>query len=359
MPTKRKGRRRSRSQRKRQKVESGHSGSVRDKDSDSEEDGPGFRSGPKVRADQAKTDMEGPLTGDPYLLTARLPKVVKLRSDEEMTKIYNFEGIIGKGDFSVVRKCTERETGDVFAVKEIDKPFVFERDAQKVVKRSMFLEAACWTYLIPPHRNVVKVHKVYESPRMIYIVMELLGKWTLDNSAAGMSCDEACIAFKKIIEAVAHIHDVGVVHCDLKAENICLRDGERLEPVIIDLGNAKPMILPKENEEELQIFNLLAPHEKRRKVSRDVDMQALGRILEWLLTGQKSTPHSRALLTVKGNIVQYKEGVTPYAKDLLDLLYTEREREMSTVSDLLEHFWFLEKLEKAREDAKMEARGSV
>ena len=91
------------------------------------------------------------------------------------------------------------------------------------------------------HQNILKITEVYESTSAIYIISELLEGGTLFeriNQQRGFKLTEVKQIMKGIIEGLTYMHRFGIMHRDIKLENIMFRSKDSLEVVIVDFGLA-------------------------------------------------------------------------------------------------------------------------
>uniref|UniRef100_A0A0G2K366 non-specific serine/threonine protein kinase n=1 Tax=Rattus norvegicus TaxID=10116 RepID=A0A0G2K366_RAT len=121
---------------------------------------------------------------------------------------------LGEGSFSICRKCVHKKTNQAFAVKIISKRM--EANTQKEITALKLCEG---------HPNVVKLHEVFHDQLHTFLVMELLNGGELFErikKKKHFSETEASYIMRKLVSAVSHMHDVGVVHRDLKPEFVPL-----------------------------------------------------------------------------------------------------------------------------------------
>ncbi|XP_012515455.1 PREDICTED: ribosomal protein S6 kinase alpha-5 [Propithecus coquereli] len=117
---------------------------------------------------------------------------------------------LGEGSFSICRKCTHKKSNQAFAVKIISKRM--EANTQKEITALKLCEG---------HPNIVKLHEVFHDQLHTFLVMELLNGGELFErikKKKHFSETEASYIMRKLVSAVSHMHDVGVVHRDLKPE---------------------------------------------------------------------------------------------------------------------------------------------
>ncbi|KAF1382923.1 hypothetical protein PFLUV_G00148860 [Perca fluviatilis] len=139
---------------------------------------------------------------------------------------------IGRGRFSVVRKCLNKSTKKEVAVKFVSKKM------QK--KEQVAHEADVLRHV--QHHQLVALSDTYESPTSLMLILELLeGGRLLDYLVAHDELMEEKVAFfiRETLEALQHLHTCRVAHLDLKPENIMV-DLRSPTPGIklIDLGDA-------------------------------------------------------------------------------------------------------------------------
>lgn len=131
---------------------------------------------------------------------------------------YELEKTIGKGNFAVVKLATHIVTRTKVAIKIIDKTALDEENLTKI-----FRETAILRKLRHPH--ITRLYQLMETDQTIYIVTEYASKGEIfDHLVAKgrMSEAEAKRIFSQIVSAVSYCHSQGVVHRDLKAENLLL-----------------------------------------------------------------------------------------------------------------------------------------
>ncbi|KAK4878193.1 hypothetical protein RN001_010699 [Aquatica leii] len=136
----------------------------------------------------------------------------------ERVGYYKLEKTIGKGNFAVVKLATHVVTRTKVAIKIIDKTALDEENLTKI-----FRETAILKKLRHPH--ITRLYELMETKQAIYLVTEYASKGEIfDHLVAKgrMSEPEAKRIFNQIVSAVNYCHSQGVVHRDLKAENLLL-----------------------------------------------------------------------------------------------------------------------------------------
>lgn len=132
---------------------------------------------------------------------------------------YELGKTIGEGSFAKVKVAKNVETGDVVAIKILDREQVLRHKMVEQLKREIS------TMKLVKHPNVIKIFEVMASKTKIYIVIEFVDGGELFDKIAKhgrLREDEARRYFQQLINAVDYCHSRGVFHRDLKPENLLL-----------------------------------------------------------------------------------------------------------------------------------------
>jgi len=122
--------------------------------------------------------------------------------------------LLGSGNFAHVYKATKKEGGTKVAVKVIDKAKV--EDMEDVKREVEIMDDI-------DHPNVIKLYEIYDEPKKMNLVMELVtGGELFDRIVAKGHYTEADAAdvIKTLCRALAYLHSKQIVHRDLKPENL-------------------------------------------------------------------------------------------------------------------------------------------
>jgi len=140
------------------------------------------------------------------------------------------------------------------------------------------------------HPNIVKIYDLGVSDDHAHIAMEYIDAGDLKRRvSAGMTEPDAVSYLRQISSALAKIHEVGILHRDLKPGNIMLRSDDSI--ALIDFGLAKRMRLRMELTDEGEIFGTpyyMSPEQGHGNgVDHRSDIYSLGVIFYEMLTGEK------------------------------------------------------------------------
>jgi serine/threonine-protein kinase len=197
---------------------------------------------------------------------------------------YELIDVIGEGGMAMVYRALDRRLNRYVAVK-IMRP---EMAQDEETRQRFFAESHAVAKLSSP--NIVAVYDVSHSADIEYIVMELVDGITLKHymeRKGPIPWREAVYFAKQIARALAHAHARGVVHRDIKPQNmLLLRDGT------LKVGDFGIAALENEVAEEsgtaVGSIHYIAP-EQIRGESPDArsDLYSLGVVMYEMLTGQK------------------------------------------------------------------------
>jgi len=173
--------------------------------------------------------------------TAAAPKTEKpathappKKEKKNFVEVYDFGDELGRGGFSIVKRAIKKETGEVFAVKIIEKNQSEEELAllQREIDIMQTLD----------HKNIIALDDVYNEKDTIYLVMELVqGGELFDQIVSRGTYSEADAAHivRQILEAVEYMHENGIAHRDLKPENLLCSGDENNTIKVTDFGLSK------------------------------------------------------------------------------------------------------------------------
>jgi len=123
---------------------------------------------------------------------------------------------LGSGSFAEVKKAKNKNTGEEFAVKVVNKADLQEEDMIALQTEVDILSQI-------DHPNVVKLFEVWEDKSRFYMVMEIMTGGELFDRIVEKdhySEKEAADAMRPIVDAIRYCHSMGIAHRDLKPENL-------------------------------------------------------------------------------------------------------------------------------------------
>lgn len=132
---------------------------------------------------------------------------------------YSLKNVLGTGHYGVVYSATHLQTGEIYAIKSLDKSHP-EYSFEDVCNEVQILAAVC------DHPNIASLYEVYEDTEHIFLVQEAcLGGELFDLVIERRHFTEgdAARACQTLISIISHCHARGVLHRDIKPENFLLK----------------------------------------------------------------------------------------------------------------------------------------
>lgn len=197
---------------------------------------------------------------------------------------YEIQEIIGSGGMAVVYKALCHRLNRFVAVKILKDEFAEDEEFRERFR------AESQAVAMLSHPNIVAVYDYSRDPRCQYIVMELLEGITLkqymQSKGGELSWQEALHFSMQIASALSHAHSKGIVHRDIKPQNIMVQQDGTVK--VMDFGIAH---LLSENEAEVHetvgSIHYISPEQaKGEPVDARADIYSLGVVMYEMLTGR-------------------------------------------------------------------------
>ncbi|PFX29884.1 Calcium/calmodulin-dependent protein kinase type II subunit delta [Stylophora pistillata] len=256
-------------------------------------------------------------------------------SKQAFHETYELKEELGKGAFSIVRRCVNKETRLEYAAKIINTRKLSSRDLQKLEREARICR-------LLKHPNIVRLHSSIAEEGYHYLVFDLVtGGELFEDIVAREYYSEAdashCI--QQILESVHHCHHNKVVHRDLKPENLLLASKEKGAAVkLADFG------LAIEVDGDKHGWYVL----KKEPYGRSVDLWACGVILYILLVGYPpfwDEDQHKLYAQIKAGAYDYPspewDTVTDEAKELINTLLCVDQSKRITATEALKHPWIV------------------
>ena len=278
----------------------------------------------------------------------------------DITQYYEIIKKIGEGGYGKIYKVKNKESGDIRAMKQILKSKI--PDIEKFQNEIKILS-------IVDHPNIVRLFEVIEDDKYFNLFQELCtGGELLSKVQKPLKEKEIAKIFKQIMSAIAYCHEKGIVHRDMKLENILFSTESEDSPIkIIDFGLS--VLLGKKDVKENEVTDLkkygfkrmttkvgtiyyMSPEVIKGNYDEKCDIWACGVILYTLLAGyppfngQTDKDIYNMISKMSFDFEQpVWKGVSKYAKELIKKMLSPA-KSRYTAEEVLNSKWLSVKTKK-------------
>ncbi|CBN76109.1 n/a [Ectocarpus siliculosus] len=268
--------------------------------------------------------------------------MVRERKGTKVEDLYETISVIGKGSVGMISKVKHRQTGVEYALKTIQ---------LEKISRSMLKEMRNEIEILKrlDHPNIIRAIETFESDKEVYLVMRLCTGGDLHRRAPYAESAVVDI-ITKLLSATWYMHQQGIVHRDLKLENVVyestLPDSDIF---IIDYGLSK--IIERDEDRMNEVVGTLytmAPEVLNGGVSYDksCDMWSIGVIAFVLLSGDMpfdTTTKQRLIKAVEDGRFEFSgrrwNRVSSEARSFIRHMMVKKPSGRYTAGQALQHSW--------------------
>ena len=263
-----------------------------------------------------------------------------------LSEFFDVKGTLGKGKFGLVKLGIHKLTGRKVAIKIINKQGITEQEMQLTKTEIEILK-------IGQHPNIITLYDVIENEEKIYIIMEYCAGSDLfayiEQRNFKLPEKRAAEIIRKLSSAVYYLHSFGIIHRDVKPENILMTDNtENADIRLLDFGLSKIVRSGEKCTEPYGTLSYVSP-----EVLQDIpydercDLWSIGVITYLLLSGVLPFDDENNIKEIARKTVYEKtpfypslfQNVSKEAIDFVDKLLQKDPDKRMKMTELFVHPW--------------------
>ncbi|KAI8903502.1 kinase-like domain-containing protein [Gorgonomyces haynaldii] len=260
---------------------------------------------------------------------------------------YKIGNVIGKGGFATVYECFRPNSSEPLALKIINRHTI--PGTQWITVDDAVVPLEIWILMNVSHDNIIQFVDWDQDKDHVYLVTHTLvfdpsPKREIQDLYAfietrQLSEYQAMYIFKQIVHAVAYLHDQGLVHRDIKDENILI--DQQLNVRLIDFGAASFYNRGRRLSYFMGTIQYAAPEILCSKPYDPVSAEvwALGCLLYILATNR--LPFSSVEQAVRHPMAVPAKPLSSSLTNLLNGMLTKDPEKRMLLDDVMEHPWFM------------------
>lgn len=272
--------------------------------------------------------------------------VLKNAYTNVLEKHYQLRTEIDQGHTAAVFKAIDKKTRELVAVKAIIKD-----RTNPLLMKNIRREVEIVRHV--SHPNIVKTYDVFETSKVLYIVMEYIPGGTLLSFLAGgknrINERNGLRIARQLLEVVAYLHDENILHRDIKPENVLITSKGTLK--LIDFGLSRFMRGAYGNDYNLSSIvgtPAYCPPEIvcKKQYGKPIDLYGCGALLYLALSGARpiaGETRSEVFNNIRKGVIQFPERrwshVSEDARDLVRELLSFDANMRPTAREALLHPW--------------------
>ena len=285
------------------------------------------------------------------------------QTDGQITQYYEVLKKIGEGASAKVYKVKEKSSGEIRAMKQVEK---------SKLPDVRYFETEIKILSLLDHPNIVRLFEVFEDSKNFYLIMELCTGGNLISRMGNKRLKEkqAAVLMEQVVSAIAYCHEKGICHRDLKPQNVLFCNESPDSPVkVVDFGISKifdPSLanLQKDLQEDNKLKKMdsqigtlffISPEILKGSYNEKCDIWSLGIILYYLLCGYPPFEGGNDGILIQ-QILESKikypkedwKNISESAKDLINKMLCPEKKRISA-KEIMYHKWFKTKLKKQLE----------
>eukprot|EP01022_Parablepharisma_sp_SALTPOND_P028334 TRINITY_DN70811_c2_g1_i1.p2 TRINITY_DN70811_c2_g1~~TRINITY_DN70811_c2_g1_i1.p2 ORF type:complete len:900 (+),score=54.88 TRINITY_DN70811_c2_g1_i1:3575-6274(+) len=265
----------------------------------------------------------------------------KRRKEHPKTTIdfYVIGRVLGKGAFGKVNLCVHKLSGKLVAIKSLNKQYLASEGNNVKFKNEIAL------LRLLKHKNIMRLYETFSTDSYLLIVMELCSGGdllTYVRKRRRVAEPVAKVIFKEILEGLSHCHSKGIVHRDIKLDNILLDEYGHVK--IGDFGVSKRTMKGKKLYDRCGTPAYIAPEilKDAGYEGEKVDVWSAGVVLYAMIYGNfpfKATSVNELEKIIISGKYTLPEDVSEEVRDLLRQILQPDPSLRISIEEVFNHLW--------------------
>lgn len=238
---------------------------------------------------------------------------------------------VGEGGMALVYKARCQLLNRYVAIKILRPEFIADEEFIKKFKRESMASASL------SHPNIVGIYDVGEEDDIYYIVMEYIHGKTLKEyikEKGKLDTMEAISIAKQISYGLEHAHKNGVVHRDIKPQNIMITDDKIIKVADFGIARASSTVTMTNTGRVMGSVHYFSPEQARGGYSdHRTDIYSLGVVMYEMIAGRlpydADSPITVALKHIQESVIEPIEVDPSIPKALNDIVMKAMQKDMS------------------------------
>lgn len=271
---------------------------------------------------------------------------------------YKIDKLLGEGGFGKVWRGTHKKTKEVVAIKTID---ISESYKSADLIQQIYKEAKILKQL--SHRNIIKLYQAFEIRKDLHLIMEYAGGGELSDMVkelGGLTEIETRNIIMQVALAMQVCHNKGVIHRDLKLENVLFDSPARNKIKIVDFGIAGIVTSVQSDKNTAATLKYMTPEmisQTNSVASPAMDVWAIGIMTYCMLFNRLpfSSPNKdeiKNLILTQPYRLSKSKPVTAACQQFLASCLEKKPEDRITIKAMLELPWLTKSEEQLEDDIK-------
>lgn len=250
---------------------------------------------------------------------------------------YRVERLLGQGGFGITYLAVHEGLGKKVAIKELflnlQGVFCSREEADRRTVRphfvhfdtfkTRFLNEARTLARFTGSRGIVQINDMFEENNTVYFVMDFIEGDSLSQlvQQRGTLPEKEAVSYAlQVLQALSTVHREGILHRDLKPDNLILRQSDG-QMVLIDFGISREYVEDETQTQTAMLSVGYAPPEQKLPKARrtaSMDIYGVGAVLYFCLTGQRPQTTDEVAMDRYLSPWDLNPAISPYLNEVIN-----------------------------------------